>query len=306
MKLHSSRISNILPKLPALFAMALLSLSIQVPIAASDSAGASCNRTCLRGMLDQYLTALAKHDPSTLPVTAAVKFTENGEPLKLGEGFWKTAGPIGAYKLYVLDPESGAAALQALVQEKDTVAQVLLRLKIDNKKISEVETFVVRKGDHRFFEPDKLLTLSPVFNEAVPVVKRHTRQELIAAADSYFTAIHTESTPDYKPAPFADGMNRYENGVQTTNVSFNGRPPSTAGEQLDRGAFKGVRVMDRRYPVVDVENGTVLGIVTFRGDSPPRTTTLLLSEVFKVTDGKLQEIRAVMLNRPLDIKTGWN
>jgi hypothetical protein len=265
----------------------------------------NCDRACLKGLVDQYLTALEKHDPASLPVASPVKFTENGEVLPRGQGFWKTAGAAQAYRLYVLDAQEGAAAVQTVVNENDHVVQMLLRLKLQDGKISEVETFVVRAADNQFFKPEVLTTLSPVFGQPVAAGERNSRKELLAAANAYFTAIHTEATPQYQPAPFGEGMNRYENGVQTTNVSMNGHGPTTAGEQLARGAFKGVKVMDRRYPVVDVDNGTVLGIVTFRGD-PPRTTTLLLSEVFKVSGGKLREIRAVMLNRPAGAPTGWN
>jgi L-amino acid N-acyltransferase YncA len=292
-------------RLAQIGAVALCAAFLQsnIPVA---QAAADCDRQCLKGLLEQYLTAIEKHDPSSLPLARSVKFTENGEQLHVGEGFWKTAGHAEPYRLYVLDPKGGAAALQTIVKEGDAVAQVLLRLKVEDKKISEIETLVVRKGDQQFFKPEVLPTLSKAFNEPVPAKERNTREELLKAADAYFVAIHSEGTPEYTPAPFGKGMNRYENGVQTTNVPFNGHGPTTAGEQLDKAVFKGVKVMDRRYPVVDEENGTVLGIVTFRGDAPDRKTMLLLSEVFKVSGGELREIRAVMLDRPKDAKTGWN
>ena len=140
----------------------------------------------------------------------------------------------------------------------------------------------------------------------VPAAGRNTRGQLLAAADAYFTAIQTEGTAQYRPAPFAEGMNRYENGVQTTNVPMDGQAPASAAEQLEKAIFKGFDVTDRRYPVVDVEDGTVLGIVVFRGGPPPRKTTLLLSEIFKVTGGQIRQIRAVMLDLPMNARTGWN
>ena len=51
-------------------------------------------------------------------------------------------------------------------------------------------------------------------------------------------------------------------------------------------------------------NGTVLAIVTFRM-SDPTSTVLFLSEVFKISGGRLSEIRAVMLDRPHDASIGW-
>src|ERR1700691_6619232 len=83
----------------------------------ADKSGAKgCDRACLQGFVDSYLDAMAKHDPSKLPVAATVKFTENGKVLKLGEGFWKTAG-ASSYRLYALDPRHGDAAAQAVVAE---------------------------------------------------------------------------------------------------------------------------------------------------------------------------------------------
>jgi hypothetical protein len=78
----------------------------------------------------------------------------------------------------------------------------------------------------------------------------------------------------------------------------------SAAEQFDRGVFRGRRVEDRRYPVVDAERGTVLAIATFRM-SAPGSSVLLLSEVFKIAGGKIQEIRAVQLDRPHDATIGW-
>ena len=74
--------------------------------------------------------------------------------------------------------------------------------------------------------------------------------------------------------------------------------------QLERASYKGTMVMDRRFPIVDLEHGTVLATATFRREGPD-TSTLLLAEMFKVTGGKLREIRAVILNLPNGAGTGW-
>ena len=52
-------------------------------------AAAGCDRACLIAMADRYLAALAKRDPSSLPLSSNVKFTENGARLTIGEGLWK-------------------------------------------------------------------------------------------------------------------------------------------------------------------------------------------------------------------------
>jgi hypothetical protein len=46
----------------------------------------ACDRACLEGFVNQYLAALEARDPSRLPLTKSAKYTENGVPLKLGDG----------------------------------------------------------------------------------------------------------------------------------------------------------------------------------------------------------------------------
>ncbi len=278
-----------------------------IAFGAHAQSAASCDSACLKTFVDGYFEALAARDPSKLPVAAEVKYTENGRVITLGEGFWKTAGQPTDYRDYVLDPESGSAASLTALHEYEGIAQVFLRLKIVARRITEIETFVARVGDHRWFAPENLENLSDIFAQTVPAAQRHTRAQLVAAANAYFTAVQTEGTPEFVQAPFGPGMKRIENGVQTTNVKVNPImerhtwPPEL---QLERASYKGTLVTDRRFPVVDTEHGSVLGIVTFRREGE-HTPILLLAEIFKVTDGKLREIRAVMLNLPNGAGTGW-
>jgi hypothetical protein len=148
--------------------------------------------------------------------------------------------------------------------------------------------------------------LSTLFASPVRPAERHSRAELIAAANAYFTAVETEGTPAFVQAPFAPGMNRIENGLQTTNVTNNPRSDRhrwSAAEQLERAAYAGTVVTERRFPLVDTEHGIAVGIAVFRfaGDGP----TLLLAELFKVTGGELREIRAVVRGIPKDTGAGW-
>jgi hypothetical protein len=227
--------------------------------------------------------------------------------LDLGEGFWKTSGTPFRYRDYVLDPETGGAASFTAFKEYEGTAQLFLRLKIANRQITEIETFVVRVGDQRWFAPQNLENLSDIFAQPVPAGSRHTRAELTAAADAYFTAVETEGTPQFVQAPFGPGLKRFENGLQTTNVKENPileRHTWTPERQLEAAAYKGTLVRDRRYPLVDLEHGSVLAVATFRREGE-HTPTLLLAEIFKFTDGKLREIRAVILNVPNGAGTGW-
>ena len=39
----------------------------------------------MMGLVDQYLAALVKHDPSGLPLSPSVRFTENTAEIKVGD-----------------------------------------------------------------------------------------------------------------------------------------------------------------------------------------------------------------------------
>ncbi len=274
---------------------------------AAAQSPAGCDNACLKGFMDGYIDALAHRDPSKLPVAKDVKFTENGRVTDLGEGFWHTAGAPLRYRDYIYDAGSGGVAAFTALKEYDATAEMFVRLKVVNRMLAEIETFVVRVGDQRWFAPQNLDHLSDLFAQTVPAAERHTREQLVAAANAYFDAIQTEGTPQFKQAPFAPGMKRFENGLQTTNVTNNPileRHTWSPDLQLERASYKGTMVMDRRFPIVDPEHGTVLAVGTFRREGPD-TSTLLLAEMFKVTGGKLREIRAVILNLPNGAGTGW-
>jgi hypothetical protein len=276
-------------------------------IAAISAAGlraADCDRACLKGIADFYLDAMAKHDPSDLQLTDSFKFTENGRELKLGEGFWKTAGK-STYRLYALDPQSGNVGVQAVVSEKGAPTIFFVRLKIKDTEIAEAETLVCRKGEAGFFAPEKMTKSPAIYAQPLKESEKSTRSELIADASAYFTAVQTEGTPDYKAAPFAADTNRFENGVQTTNVPVLGSPAMSASEQLDKGIFKGLVVDHRRFPIVDTENGVVVGLVFMHANMNGKMTGVLIAEMFKVAGSKIRQVQAVMVNVPNDASTGW-
>lgn len=192
-----------------------------------------------------------------------------------------------------------------LSQEGGEPTTFLVRLKVDHKKIAEAETLVCRKGQAGFFAPEKMKTAPVAYSKAVPEAARSTREELAAAANAYFTAVQTEGSRDYKAAPIAADMNRFENGEQTTNVPVMGNPAMSGAEQLDKGVFKGLTIDHRRFPVVDRENGVVLGIILMHAQMNGQLGGILIAEMFKVAGGKIHQVQAVMVNVANDSDTGW-
>jgi hypothetical protein len=111
----------------------------------TSSTGAACDRECLRCFVTQYLEALVAHKPSALPVADNVRFTEDTIETKLGESpLWKNASRLRPYRLDMLDARQGVAAAQVAVEEADSPVMLMLRLKVADRKIAEVETQVTR------------------------------------------------------------------------------------------------------------------------------------------------------------------
>jgi hypothetical protein len=274
----------------------------------SARAGASpqaseCDRARLKGVLDSYFAALLKHNPSGLPLSSRRKATENGHPVKLGEGIWKSAEAV-TFRLDATDPEGGQAGAESVIKDGSGLALLLVRLKVTGNQISEVETMLPQKGG-ALFGPDKLTATPAMYLELVPAAERATREQLASTADLYFTALQTEGTSQYNPAPLAADANRFENGIQTTNVPFDlfHKPAATTEQQMDEAWFKAWVVTDRRYPVLDEQRGIVLAIVLMQ-ISPSQA--VLLSEMFKVSGGKIRQVQAVLVDVPHDGPTSWN
>jgi hypothetical protein len=77
-----------------------------------------CDRACLEGFIDRYLDAVIAHDPKRVPMTANAKFTENGQRLNVGDGFWRSVVSKGNYRLFVTDVEAGQVTFIGTITEE--------------------------------------------------------------------------------------------------------------------------------------------------------------------------------------------
>ena len=268
---------------------------------------AGCDRACLIAMADRYLAALAKRDPSSLPLSSNVKFTENGARLAIGEGLWKVPTKLVARRDVFADPVSGEVAVWSVLNEGGAPILLSARLRIQDQRIHEIETVVARKGSHALFAPDEFAALPSVYQQVLEPAQRTPRDRLRAIADGYFEGI---ARHDDRLVSSASDCNRFENGVRMTN-----RPGSTATPRACATAVNRLThikaVPERRYPVVDEERGVVLSMVLFdipadAGATPPREARmLLLAELFKISGGEIQRIETVMHNLPYGTGSGW-
>src|SRR5215471_9157410 len=175
-------------KLLRLLACAGIAASAPLFAAAND-----CDRACLKNALDQYLAAVIKHDPSAAPLAVGFRETDNAVAIRLGTGMWKTVTGLGKVQRRYFDPVSGQAGFFGIIEEQDNPAIVTVRIKVDQRKITEAEWYVVHKGDPglngpaapgqpagNFFDPDNLAINAPPDRPAAKEI-RSSREAMIAA-----------------------------------------------------------------------------------------------------------------------------
>ena len=227
-----------------------------VASAGQAAAAGGCDRACLVGIADNYLAALVAHDPSKAPMAPNAKFTEQSKVLAVGDGLWKSAveGPT-TFKIPVADPVAGqigvilmmkasAAAFPAppgrggappAAETGPASIQLALRLKVQNRQITEAEHVIARIAAPS--QLNALKTPRAAFMQTVPKRERNPRAIMLVIANAYYDAL---VLGDGELAPFADDCGRRENGMHTAGV---GRP---ADAPPPPGGFGGTPIGLRR------------------------------------------------------------
>jgi hypothetical protein len=314
------------------------SMAMSAGAPASDADHSSCDRACLSGFITTYLDALTAHDPKRLPVTADVRFTENGAAIPLGEALWVTISGLGRYRVDYLDTQSQQAAAHAAFIENGRGGLMALRLKVVDGKIAEIET-VLSRGAPRALDMPPIESL---WTETEPPASRLTRSQLAEETENYLRAVSRSDgtlvkfnkrsclrlengnvmafgpndTPIAPPAPIADPNSWFAAVRKTMGMD--------CAEQLSTGIYTFITSYDgARFPVIDVERQVVFGHWVFRrrGTVPgmtlagkfypfPETMRFpnenLLGQAFKFRDGRITRVQGVFLNANVyKAGTGW-
>ena len=293
---------------PAALAVLALATIIAQP---SQAQTAPCDRACLTGFVDTYFKALIANDAKQLPQAAPARITDNSTEKPLAATFWDAAAEV-AYRWDIVNTRRGDTATEAIIRNADgSKTFFMVRLKVLNGAITEIETIKANKGDaDRLWDDARLTTVSPAFKLSIREADRDSYYDLIGAAESYWRAFQTNGTPLYHRSRLLPDSTRFENGLQTTGVIRDGVFNDTS-KGFDEGRFIGRNIWDRRYPVVDEERGIVLSIVRFglkagaKSQSVATSNDRLVAEFFAVKGGQIQEIHAVLFNLPDSKPTNW-
>jgi hypothetical protein len=296
----------------------------------ADGAESECDRSCLAGVMNAYLQAVVTHDHTAVPMTRNVKYTENGVRIALGDGLWQTAAALPTYRLDVIDEEAGQVGLLGRISENGNNNWYAVRLKVEpDRKISEIETLIARSisGAPAPAAAARVPTEPhPIMAQPIPPRARLSRAELVTTSDAYFTGLDTGESS--KGVSFSPDCQRRENGGVMAN-----NPDSPKGsmqwlsckDQFDTGFSVIVTdIRERRFEVVDRTTGLAFGWGYFDHNGTPakfsRTLdhqlvdvsptfrqpfSFYIAEVFKVVDGQIRQIEAVLTAVPYQMESGW-
>lgn len=287
--------------------IALASLFVLMPVAANaqtrvGTASGACGRECLRGFITQYLDAMISHNPKAVPTAPTARFTEDTKTLPLGEGLWKGASKVRSYRQDFLDVREGVAASHVVVEENGTPVMLALRLKIENRKITEIEIMVTRsKKEGAIFDTENLTTPQAAMNVVPDASQRMSRAELIRIAELYALGLKVGGNFDAVNVPFAPDAYRIENGTLTAG------PGARAGsENIITQRVMAHPDVSYRIAAVDEEMGIVLFRLDFGNTGNYGTgNALTLFEAFKIYGGRIHAVEAFMDIMPENTPSGW-
>ena len=286
-------------------------------------AQAACDRECLRSTLDRYLDAVVAHDPSKAPLVVGFRQTENAINVAPGRGVWKSVTALGNVQRRYFDAASGQAGYYGTVREGDETAVVTVRLRVENRELTEAEWYIARANDPGMrgartpggppanLHNPAYLEQHPPPQRVVPRNERADRATLGRIADSYFDAI---TSHDRSVALVHEGCGRAENGspapggtvfppLPRTEASAVGAPSGQPGAG-SRDCMAGLETFDlsmvtaRRNPLIDEEAQVVLSLGVFIRRPGSTTPRLVFSEWFVIDEAKIRTVYTAMFYPP--------
>jgi hypothetical protein len=271
----------------------------------ASAASAACDRECLRGTMTTFLYALLEHDASKVPVADAVRVTEDGIDKPLAKlGLLGTVTRLRGYRQDILDERAGMAGADVVVEEFGAPVLLVVRLKVVDLEITEIETVATRsRSDGLIFNIDGLSAPSEEMNYAPQPEQLASREDAIKAALHYPTGLNSAQTFAAVNAPFAPNAYRYENGQVMAGPDCTFAPGCQNISTQSLAIFERLGDVSTRVLGVDER----LGIVWLRmawGVREEGGEQLTVWESFKVYDGQIHAVEAFMKILPFELRSG--
>ncbi|MCC7463600.1 MAG: hypothetical protein IT480_14195 [Gammaproteobacteria bacterium] len=264
------------------------------------ASAAGCDAACTRTLIDTVLAAMIAHDPTQAPLAANVRYTENGQPLAIGDGLWRTLTARGSYHIYLAADGGSDPGYFGSIVETDIPGMLTLRVRQQGGQISEIEALAVRQeiamlgkliGTGTLMAPPQLADLdatqfrqpAPVLLAPVPEDGRASTAALRELAHAYASALYGAGSD----VPLAEHCTARENGVVSVDNARIAPLPGTnppfhpfhldCRQLVDSGFYAGVgKLREQRVLAADPAQGLVLLAATI--DHPGNVTTVPLKQ----------------------------
>jgi hypothetical protein len=264
---------------------------------------------------ERYRDAYARHEPSLLPVSPQVRYTENNVALNFPDGSWDAVTEELGPALTFSDPHTGNVGIFTAIMMNDTPGFLTIRFKVEGGQITEIEHMLSTKrgvsGPPTPFGEVRELHHQPVIAAKLEPSEQSSRNDALALADGYFQTLSRNDGTIY--TKFADTCYRIENGYQAA--------PKGAAADFLLGRWRFNERVRREWIMVDEARGICLarGFIDHKGlldkyeltdgsmrESPFREPhTWSFMELFKVKNGELAAVEATFIGSPYFSKSPW-
>jgi hypothetical protein len=289
------------------------------------------DRRALVALMEQYLAALASHDPSRVPLASDVKLVENTEMTPIGKGCGRPRREALRTSGYTPPiPWPGRSDSWGVIEESHKPTILGARLKVVAGKITEIDHLVIHAGNQPL-NPN-MAKPRPGLVEPLKPSERLPREDMLKIANSYYDAIVQDNG---NVAPFADECQRRETGGTSANDQeqsaedakkddFSVFRRMKCGEQLSTGVMSYITDINRRRLIAaDEEMGLVFAYSISVHDGEPNVMKIVgvpgiterpnrygpfdlpAAHMFKIRGGKIYEIEAIGYMARHGIKNGW-
>jgi hypothetical protein len=270
----------------------------------------TCDRTCLSGALDRFLSAVIAKDPSRASLAIGFRQTQNSVLTPPGAGVWKTLTALGSVQRRYFDPITGNAEFFGVVTDGSQPAVASVRIHVDGGSVTEGEWHIAHKGEPGIngkgsdvlFDVETLAA-NPPPQRTVPKAQRLPRDRLTAIVDTYFDGLAAGSG---RTVLAHGGCRRFENGLEVSGRPITGSDPNDGfqGKSDCTSGYAGLAVATvaaRRYLLVDEEAQVVVMSAVFVRKPADTRRRLHFMEVFGIDGAKIRTVHAAMFYAAPDL-----
>lgn len=256
--------------------MARMVLSVSALVislaAFTHAQAADCTRASLQSLVDSYVAAQEKGDPSALPLAASFKYIENTKLGDIKAGILSHKEKIDYNKHNLLDTTACKTYSELIITDAAHPYVIGTQMTVSGGKIAQINSLVSDDGDWLFSAKGTLKYASAEDWKPEPA----ERNRLQKIADTYFDRF---DDPKIK-VPWGPPCDRLEGGVYTGK----GKPDDTC----DLGVPSDVKITNRTY-VVDEALGAVDIMADFGPNKQPD------SHMFKIDGGQIRYVHTITI-----------